>query len=180
MKNLLSIIAITFLIVACSETPQPQDEIKKKIAAQEERVNELSKDVKNAAETDSAKVELIQVLLDYYHEFPKDDYSANCLSKVHMIYSSQDNVEMAVAYADTLINNYPNFVDRSQMIESQIILYESDIKPRNVEAIKKYLKLWLKENKDADKEKISDTEYHLKHVDIPLEERIGMEMHELN
>jgi len=179
MKNLLFFIGIGLLIAACSEAPEPQEEFKQKISQQEDRVAELSKNVKDAAEADSAKVELIEVLLDYYHEFPKDDYSANCLSKVHMVYSSVNNVDMAVAYADTLINNYPNFVDRSQMIESQIIAYELSIKPRNVEMIKKYLNLWLKENKDANKDKISDTKYHLEHVDTPLEERIGLEMHEL-
>lgn len=182
MKKLLTCIAVGFLMIACSEDlkDQPKDEFKQKITEQEQRVKELSKNVKNAQETDSAKAELVSVLLDYYREFPKDDYSANCLSKVHMIYSSIGNVEMAVAYADTLIKKYPKFIDRSQMIESQIINYEMSIAPRDTEKIKMYLELWLNENKDGDKEKISEMEYHLEHVETPLLDRLDLNLDELN
>lgn len=180
MKNIISFLAITFFILSCGVDPlAPQEEHKQEISKQEERVLELSKNVQDVSEADSAKVELVNILLDFYHKYPKDDYSANCLSKVHMVYSSQNQTKLAVAYADTIIDKYPKFVDRMQMIESQITAYEMLIRPRNVEMIKKYLNLWLKENKDADKEKISDVKYHLKNVDTPLEERIGMDLQEL-
>jgi hypothetical protein len=177
MKNLLTFIALSLIIIACSsEEEQQTTDLKSKISEQEERVSELSKDIQNAEKTDSAKVELVNVLLDYYHKFPKDDYSANCLSKVHMIYSGLENTEEAAAYADTLIENYPDFVDRAQMIESQIDAYERVVKPRNPEMVKKYIKLWLKENEDAPIQKIEDMQYHLKHADVSVEERIRLNM----
>jgi hypothetical protein len=42
--------------------------------------------------------------------------------------------------------------------------------------IKKYIKLWLKENTSADHEKIDEMNYHLEHVDLSLEERIKLNL----
>lgn len=178
MKNLIVLLSIGLFIISCGQQIEngKKEVFKEKISDQEERVMELSKNIEKAKETDSAKVELVKVLLDYYHEFPKDKYSVNCLSKVHMVYTGMGNTEMAVAYADTIISNYPKFVDRPQMIESQIFAYEVSIAPRKVEMIKKYLNLWLKENKNASKEKISEMKYHLENVETPLLDRLGMNM----
>ena len=96
-----------------------------------------------------------------------------------MLYTGLNDAMMAAAYADTLIDNYPKFIDRSQIIESQILAYEISITPRDIEKIKKYLNLWLKENKKAGKEKISEMEYHLKNVETPLLDRLGENMVDL-
>jgi hypothetical protein len=93
-----------------------------------------------------------------------------------MLYSGMNETDKAVAYADTLLERYPDFIDRLQVIESQIISYELDVRPRNVKMIKKYIKLWLKENTSADHEKIDEMNYHLEHVDLSLEERIKLNL----
>jgi len=55
-----------------------------------------------------------------------------------------------------------------------------EIKPRNVAKIKGYLELWLKENKKAPKQKIEDMEYHLKYVSMSLEERMRLNLEDLD
>lgn len=175
MKNLIAILSIGLFLFACGQEEVekgPKDEFKDKISEQEARVTELSKKMNGESDTDSAKVELANILLDYYHQYPKDDYSANCLSKVHMLYTGLGNIRLAVAYADTIIANYPKFVDRAQMIESQILAYEISIAPREIEMITKYLNLWLEENKQAPKEKVAEMKDHLEHIDTPLLERL--------
>jgi hypothetical protein len=181
MKSLLTVFALTTLLISCAQEVKltPKEKVKNEISDQEKRVIELSKDIEKTKETDLAKVELVNVLLGFYQKFPKDDYSANCLSKVVMLHTGMNDAAMAATYADTLIDNYPKFVDRSQIIESQIVAYEISISPRDTEKIKKYLNLWLKENKKANKEKISEMEYHLKNVETPLIDRLGQNMVDL-
>lgn len=177
----VSLIACTILMASCSsEGERSQEEIKTDISDKEAQLAKLSEKIKSMDELDSANTQLLDVLLEYYHTYPDDEYAANCLSKVHMVHSRSGEYNLAAAYADTLLQKYPKFVDRSQMIESQIQAYEMLIKPRNVEKIKKYLQLWLKENKNAPKEKIEDMQYHLKYVDMSLEDRMRQNMQELN
>lgn len=180
--RLLSILFVgLFVLAACGGTEsRSQDTIKKDIDKREKEIAKLSEKVNALEELDAQSEELVDVLLEFYHAYPEDEYSAGCLSKVHMIYARMGEVEKSVAYGDTLLDNYPKFVDRSKIIESQIASYEALIKPRNVEKIKGYLELWLKENKDAPKDKIEDMQYHLKFVSMSLEDRMRMNMEALD
>lgn len=181
MKILLTVFTLAILLFSCAQEVgvTPKDTVKNEISDQESRVIELSKDQAKAKETVLAKGELVNVLLSFYEKYPKDNYSANCISKVVMLYTGLNDANMAVAYADTLIDNYPKFVDRSQIIESQILAYEISIAPRDTEKIKKYLNLWLKENKKASPEKISEMKYHLENVKTALMDRLGQNMVDL-
>ncbi|MFT6246012.1 MAG: hypothetical protein ACJA0U_001774 [Salibacteraceae bacterium] len=181
MKSLLTVFALTTLVISCAQEVKltPKEKAKNEISDQEKRVIELSKDIEKTKETVLAKGDLVDVLLSFYQKHPKDDYSANCLSKVVMLYTGLDDVDMATAYADTLIDKYPKFIDRSQIIEIQIVAYEISIAPRDTEKIKKYLNLWLKENTKASKEKISEMKYHLENVETPLIDRLGENMVDL-
>ncbi|MFT6246016.1 MAG: hypothetical protein ACJA0U_001778 [Salibacteraceae bacterium] len=175
MKSLLTVLALTTLLFSCAQEVKltSKEKVKNEISDQEEIVTELSKDHSKTKETDLAKVELVNVLLSYFKKFPKDGYSANCLSKVVMLHTGLNDIDMATAYTDTLIDKYPKFVDRSQIIDSQIVAYKISISPRDTEKIKKYLNLWLKENTKASKEKISEMKYHLENVETPLIDRLG-------
>lgn len=174
----------TFLVLgSCSgetKDARKKSEIKKDIKASEEKIMEASKAGQVTEELKQSSEELMGYLLEFYHAYPKDKYSAECVTKVHMLHSALGNVEESVAYGDTLLNEFPKYENRAQVIESQIQSYEMLIKPRNVEKIKKYLKLWLAENKKAPKDKIEDMEYHLKFVDMSLEERMRMNMEDLD
>ena len=181
--SLLGMLICAFMVTAsCSSDVEVRKgkDIKKDIKKVESKVMEASKTgIYNPAYKKSSN-ELLEYLLEYYHSYPKDKYSAECLTKVHMLHSRMGNIEKSVAYADTLLDQFPKYKNRSQVIESQIQSYEMDIKPRNIEKIKGYLELWLAENKKAPKEKIEDMEYHLKFVHMSLEERMRMNMEELD
>lgn len=177
----LLLLACLFIFAACGETEsRSQETIKKDIEKREKEISDLSKKVESIEDLDAESEELIDVLLEFYRAYPKEEYAAGCLSKVHMIYARMGDIEKSVAYGDTLLNKYPNFVDRAQIIESQIQSYEMMIEPRDVEKISSYLKMWLKENKNAPKQKIEDMEYHLKFVSMSLKDRMRMNLDELN
>lgn len=181
IRLFVTLSVLSLFLVSCSDDDaRSKKEIKADIEKVEKKVNDLTKFGKVTPELESAAKDLDGYLLEYYHAYPEDKYSANCLSKVHMLASGLGDVKKSVAYADTLLELYPDFVDRAQIIESQIQAYEMMIEPRQVDKIKGYLKLWLKENKKAPKDKIEDMEYHLKYVGMSLEDRMRMNMEELN
>jgi len=181
-KFALILMATQFVLLSCAAEPEVRSkrEIKKDIKAAEKKVTELSMSGEVTEDFSAASDSLIEVLLEYYHAYPKDKFSAECVTKVHMLHSAMGNVKESVAYGDTLLEQFPKYKNRSQVIESQIQAYEMLIKPRNVDKIKEYLNLWLAENKDAPKQKIEDMKYHLKFVDMSLEQRMMMNMEELD
>lgn len=184
IASLLASLFCTFLVLgSCSgedKVVRKKAEIRKDIEANEDKIMEASKAGQITEEMQQHTEDLMGYLLEFYHSYPKSKDAASCLAKVHMLHSRLGNSEKAVAYGDTLLNEYPKYENRAQIIESQIQSYEMDIKPRNVEKIKKYLKLWLAENKKAPQSKIEDMEYHLKFVDMSLEERMRMNMEDLD
>lgn len=177
----LLILLLGLILFSCGgENVRSKEDIQKEIKSMEMKVEKLSATPDSEEAFNKQSKALVEVLLEHYHSYPKDDYSADCLSKVHMVYSRMNETDKAVAYADTLLSDFPKYENRAQMIESQIMAYELLIKPRNVAQIEKYLKLWLKENKSAPKEKISDMKYHLKFVNMSLEERMKLNMQALD
>lgn len=183
MKRVWSLFVVVAIVLAScggNGDARPMKTIKSEIEAKEKKVQALSTTVKNADKMERQSDELIELLLEFYRSYPEEPYAASCLSKVHLIYSRTGDVGKSVAYADTLLEKYPDFPDRSQIIESQIQAYEMLMEPRDVNKIKSYLELWLKENKNAPKEKIADMEYHLKFVGMSLEDRMRRNMEVLD
>jgi hypothetical protein len=90
------------------------------------------------------------------------------------------NYVEAAMYADTLINKYPDYINRPMVIESQYNNYDMFIKPRNIDKAKYYLELLLKEDKEMDKERRADFEYRLEYIDLTIEQLMERDMTELN
>ncbi|GAB5419033.1 MAG: hypothetical protein Crog4KO_05410 [Crocinitomicaceae bacterium] len=181
---LTSLFVALFVLTSCASSDtvdvRKKKVIVKEIEAAETKVNEASKSNDAAESFEESREDLMTLLLEFYHSYPKDKYAAECVTKIHMLHSAMGNTEEAIAYADTLLEQYPKAENRAQIIESQILAYEMMIKPRDVDKIKGYLELWLSENKKAPKQKIEDMEYHLKFVGMSLEDRMRMNMEELD
>lgn len=120
--------------------------------------------------------ELINRLLDYYHNYPEDPYSAECLDKVHMKYSGMNIHSRAVEYADTLLNKYPDYVNRAMVLESQGSTYDIFLEPRDKVKVRYYYELLLKENPEMDKDKKEGIKDRLKHIDMTFDEFIEYKM----
>jgi len=120
--------------------------------------------------------ELINRLLDYYHNYPEDIYAAECLDKVHMKYSGMGIHVRAVEYADTLLNKYPEYVNRAMVLESQGSTYDIFIQPRDTGKVRYYYELLLKENPKMEKDKREGIKDRLKHIDMTFDEFIKYKM----
>lgn len=150
-----------------------------------DQIKELENRLKNAPSndvnhTDELRDSLVVSLLEFYHANPEDPFSPECLDKVHLLYSAKMDYISAARYADTLLNKYPDYVNRLMVIESQFNTYDMFIQPRDKEKAKYYLELLLKEDKEMDADRRADFEYRLKYIDLTIEQLMERNMTELN
>ena len=155
-------------------------ELKSRIKEMEDSIRDLQANLPQTKTIPNlTHFELINRLLDYYHAYPEDDYAAECLDKVHMKYAGLNILTRAVQYADTLLEKYPNYINRSMVLESQGSSYEF-IQPRDTSKIRYYYTKLLKENPKMDREKRDGLKFRLRHLDLTFEEFIDFQMNELS
>lgn len=124
--------------------------------------------------------ELIDRLLAYYHNYPEDPYSAECLDKVHMKYSGLNIPIRAAQYADTLLNKYPDYPNRAMVLESQGSTYDVFIQPRDTSKVRYYYELLLKENPKMAQDKREGIKDRLNHLDMNFDEFIEYKMNAIS
>ena len=112
-------------------------------------------------------IELINRLKSYYQRFPNDPYSSQCLFNIHIQYSSLNANELAIAYGDTLLSNFPNFPNSDLLLESMATTYDIYIVPRDTSKVRKYYTLLLN-LKGITSQKRADTQDRLKHIELGL------------
>lgn len=155
-------------------------ELKSRIKEMEDSIRDLQANLPQTKTIPNlTHFELINRLLDYYHAYPEDDYAAECLDKVHMKYAGLNILTRAVQYADTLLQKYPNYINRAMVLESQGSSYEF-IEPRDTAKIRYYYTKLLKENPKMDREKREGLKLRLRHLDLTFEEFIDYQMNEIS
>lgn len=154
-----------------------KEELKEKITYMEDSIKGLTARLKEIKQIPNlTRMELINRLLDYYHYYPEDPYSAQCLDKVHMAYSGMNVQVRAVQYADTLLEKYPDYVNRAMVLESQGSSYDIFIQPRDSAKVRYYYELLLKENPKMEKDKREGIKDRLKHNNLTFDEYIEYKM----
>jgi hypothetical protein len=155
-------------------------ELKNKIKEMEDSIRDLQANLPQTKTIPNlTHFELINRLLDYYHAYPEDDYAAECLDKVHMKYSGMNILTRAVQYADTLLEKYPNYINRAMVLESQGSSYDIMV-PRDTAKIRYYYTKLLKENPKMDREKREGIKFRLRHLDKTFEEFIDFQINEIS
>ncbi len=159
---------VSLLLYSCGNNPKvdenSREALKSKITEMEDSISALQK---NSSEPipNLTSIELINRLTAYYTTFPKDDYSADCLFKMHMKFSELNAEEKALEYGDTLLLNFPNYKNRDFILESMASTYDVLIEPRDTIKVRYYYSLLLKV-KNLPKEKREGVENRLKYLDI--------------
>ena len=120
--------------------------------------------------------ELMDLLKNYYQTYPDDKFSADCLAKLHMIYSGKRMFATAAKYGDTLINNHIDYINRNIILESMASTYDIFIQPRDSLKVRYYNELILTEDKELSKEKRTEIEFRLKHNDLTIEELLELQL----
>ncbi len=119
------------------------------------------------------RIELINRLLSFYHSYPEDEYSAECLNETQMIYSMLEAYEYSAAYSDTLLEKYPKYKGRALVLENQGANYDIFISPRDSSKVRKYYSMLLKEYPSLDKDKREGILKRLKKNDLTFDEYIS-------
>jgi hypothetical protein len=150
------------------------EELKKRVNVFEDSLN--SKQKSNQSIVSLEKIELINRLLDIYHNYPENDLSASCLDKVHMIYSGLGAYDRSAAYADTLLTKYPKYKNRALVLESQASNYDIFLTPRDTARVRLYYSTLLKEYPKLDPEKIKSIKDRLKQNHLSFDEYINFQL----
>lgn len=131
----------------------------------------MQKDPKKAAKiTSLAQIELINRLTTYSRAYPKDTLSADCLFKIHMIYEQLRAPLEARAYADTLLERFPKYKNRSLLLESLASSYDIN-SPRDTTKVRYYFNLLLQEPQISKQQKL-DINKRLANIALTFEQYI--------
>lgn len=173
MYKLIVFFLAIFIFTNCGSQEMDASEGLKLINAKESSIRDLSKKLKPGEivplnESD----ELIDLLLNFYRTNPQDQNAPLCLDKVHMIYSSTKRHEKSAIYGDTLVLEYPDYINRPLILESMANVYDMYIFPRDTSKVRYYNELLLKENKDISKEKREEIQFKLDNLELTLQEII--------
>ena len=167
---------ICLLLYSCENKPKvdenSREALKTKITEMEDSISALQKKSSEPI-PNLTSIELINRLTAYYSTFPKDDYAADCLSKLHMKFSELNAHEKALEYGDTLLDVFPNYKNRDFILESMASTYDVLIEPRDTSKIRYYYSLLLKERNLA-KEKREGIVNRLKYIDLDFFSYIEM------
>lgn len=176
LASFLALILITF---SCGENSEKKEltreDYKASIKQMEDSIATIQKDPVAAAKMPSlTNIELINRLVAYYRAFPKDDFAADCLFKVHMKYGELQAHQNAAAYGDTLLKSFPNYKNRDFLLESLGSSYDVYIQPRDTSKVRYYYELLLKE-KTVKSEKKAEIKARLKYLHLDLFQYIELQ-----
>lgn len=171
MKTIWMYVLLTLVLSSCSGS-SAQDELRKKISEKEEELTKASESETTEIGDNTKHLELVELLLSYYRAYPKEVDAPGCLDKVHMVYSALGEYRMAAAYGDTLLMNYPDYVNRPMILESQASAYDFYLQPRDTSKVRYYYELLLKEFPDLPKEKQEEIKDRLDHLELTFDELI--------
>jgi hypothetical protein len=176
-KSKFTLFLICFLgIVSCGENNEKsknlRSDLKGKINELEDSIAKMQKDPKQLSKiTSLTNLELINRLTAYYLAFPKDDYSSDCLFKIHMKFSELNAHEKSVAYGDTLLELFPKYKNKEFLLESMASAYDVYILPRDTAKVRYYYNMLLIDpNLKADKKR--DIRNRLKNLDLSFDDYI--------
>ena len=159
---------ICLLLYSCENKPKvdenSREALKTKISEMEDSISALQKKSSEPI-PNLTSIELINRLTAYYKAFPKDEYAADCLFKLHMKLTELNANEKALEYGDTLLLNFPNYKNKDFILESLGSTYDFIIQPRDTSKVRYYYSLLLKV-KNLPKEKREGIENRLKHLDL--------------
>jgi hypothetical protein len=175
---LAGFLIFTLFVFSCGDDSEKneltREDYKKSIKQMEDSIATIQKDPVAAAKMPSlTNIELINRLVAYYHAFPKDEYAADCLFKVHMKYGELQAHQNAVAYGDTLLQSFPNYKNRDFLLESLGSSYDVYIVPRDTSKVRYYYELLLKE-KTVKSVKKAEIKARLNYLELDLFQYIDL------
>lgn len=169
------------VFVGCASSAQDPVECRSEITALEDSISNRSLQLQLGEHLDSSMMNRLKdKLIHYYQTFPDNEYAPEYLDKLHMLAIGERDYATGMCYADTLIKQYKDYINRPMILESMANAYDMFIQPRDIEKVKYYNNLLLKENPQMDKDKRAEIEYRLEHIDLTIDELIDLQIESAN
>ena len=83
------------------------------------------------------RMELINLNLNFYNNFPADTLSAYCLADVQELYDVSGAYLKAIAYGDTIAEKYPEFSNLVLVLERNAAILDFNMSDRDTAKIRK-------------------------------------------
>lgn len=168
-------LSIVLILSACSSADEKAiKDVEKSIANFEDSLR------KHPSTSNAPKLELAAKYLDFQKQFPSDEKAPEYLDKAHMVYAGVGLYVKSAEIADQIIKDYPNYVNRAMVLESQASNYDMFLTPRDSAKVRYYYNMLIEENPDLDKEKKNQIVFRLKNNHLTLEEFISVQTKSLN
>jgi len=179
MKQLVAFSALlmTLAVSSCAESAKEKEVVT--VEQKEEQVKMLEDSLKKGLidprTQANVDVRYAESCLGVYRAARKSEKAPAYLDKAHMIYSSSGMHRLAVMYADTLIQQYPNYKNRPMVLLSLASAYDMFILPRRKDLVKKYYEMLLTENPDLPKDEADGYRFRLENIDKTYDELIDLQ-----
>lgn len=135
---------------------------------------------KNPSVSNAPKLKLADKYLDFQRQFPKDERAPEFLDKAHMVYSGIGLYVKSVKVGDQLLKEYPKYINRQMILESQAVSYDLFLVPRDSTKVRYYYSLLLKEGTNLDRTKREEINFRLKNNHLTIEELIVLQANSAN
>tara|TARA_B100001059_G_C17781007_1_gene554173 strand:- start:480 stop:1064 length:585 start_codon:yes stop_codon:yes gene_type:complete len=113
------------------------------------------------------RMELVNLNLKFYNNFPEDTLSAYCLADVQELYDASGAYLKAIAYGDTIADKYPQFSNLILVLEKNAAILDFNLPDRDTVQVRKAYERLLalpnlsKETRSTYKERISSLHLNL-------------------
>lgn len=181
--NLIFGITLVFSLASCGDSKKDSKEIptqeflKERIQEMDDSLQQAYEKIMNEGSTKIPSLliyEAINRQLDFYHNYPTDPFSANCLDKIHQLYMQEKVYDKSVEYADTLLLKFPNYKYKKEVLLSIGSTYDTMLGDTSM--VRKYYTKLLKEVPNLDKETKSMVEFRLKNLSLSFDELIDLQL----
>lgn len=181
--NLIFGITLVFSLASCGDSKKDSKEIptqeflKERIQEMDDSLQQAYEKIMNEGSTKIPSLliyEAINRQLDFYHNYPTDPFSANCLDKVHQLYMQEKVYDKSVEYADTLLLKFPNYKYKKEVLLSIGSTYDTMLGDTSM--VRKYYTKLLKEVPNLDKETKSMVQFRLKNLSLSFDELIDLQL----
>ncbi len=111
--------------------------------------------------------------ISFLNSFPKDTLAPYCFYKLNSIYNQMNAYEKSLAYLDSILVNYPNFIYYSEVLEEKAGTLDLFIKPRDTALIRETYEKLLS-LPDLPAHKIEDYNNRISNLDKDLSEILSL------
>lgn len=170
---------LALVLMSCKAKPEldngvvTKDSLKKEIALIDDSLKFYFDEI-----MDDKRSELPQSTIDkaielhhtYYYKFPKDEYAAECLDKIHQLHLQKKEYGKSVQVADTLFVHYPKYDNITEVYFSAATTY--DYLLGDTANARKYYQVLLNSPKTSKAVK-KEVEMRLPYIGMSPEEMAG-------